>query len=133
MTDANVPDKGETSDRLRKLGIELRQLRETIKAGGVDPLAMRDFQGAIDNLRLSAWTLQLWLEEQAQGRDPLPLRRQLGVERIRRATELNRNLVEDLDASEVDLEVAELKGLFHSVEALSGRLHHLFRESDSGA
>lgn len=114
------------SSQLHQLGKELKEARE---AKEVDPQVIRDFRESVDNVRLTAWTLQLWLEEQAKRRDPYPLLDQLTTERIRRAKELSYNLLGDLDALDVTIEHQGLKELFIVMEPLYRRLAHVFREA----
>jgi hypothetical protein len=121
---------GTLSARLQTFSAELRQLEKELKEARetkqVDPLVIRDFRESVDNVRLTAWTLQLWLEEQAKDRDPYALLNQLTTERIRRAKELSQNLTGDLDAFEVTVEHESLKELFVTLEPLYKRLAHVF-------
>jgi len=118
------------SARLQTFGAELRQLEKDLKDWSVDadPLVVRDFREAVDNVRLTAWTVQLWLEERAKGYDPAPLRRQLAAERVRRGTQLSTNLAEDVTAGEVTTQHPGVGELVGAVELLYQRLKQLFAQ-----
>lgn len=114
--------------RLQNLGVELRQLEKELRElpTEADPAVVRDFREALDNLRLTAWTLQLWLEEKPAGRNALLLMRQLAAERIRRTIQLSTNLVTDMDAGGVTVESGGVNDLYSAVKSLLERLKRLF-------
>lgn len=118
------------SSRLQSFTAELRQLEKELKEARetkeVDPAVVRDFRQSVDNVRLTAWTLHLWLEEQARGRDPYPLLDQLITERLRRAKELSHSLLGDLDSFDVTMEHQGLRELFMVMEPLYRRLAHIY-------
>jgi hypothetical protein len=85
------------SGQLSKTAAELRELEKTIKASdtGVDLRILLEFRQAIDQIRLTSWAVQKWLDMRHHERDrygPLAL---LMAERIRRATQLNNDLARD--------------------------------------
>jgi len=132
MSASQSGDKQDLTGRLRQLSTDLRQLQEDIKSGNVDPVVLRDFREAMDNARETAWVVQTWLEKQAERSDPYSLLSLLTAERIRRATELSRNLAGDLAAVEVTIESEGLQDLFAAVESLHEPLAHLFRTGGEG-
>jgi hypothetical protein len=132
MTASQTGDSQDLSGRLRQLSADLRQLQEDIKSGNVDPVVLRDFREAMDNARETAWVVQTWLEKQAGRSDPYSLLPLLTAERIRRATQLSRNLAGDLAAVEVTIESEGLTELFAAVESLHEPLAHLFRGGGKG-
>ncbi len=129
----NASDPGpgqELTDRLQTLGTRLRELEKDIEAGRrVDPVVLRDFREAVDNIRKTAWVVQSWIEKQSKKSDPYPLLPLLAEERIRRATELCRNLAGDMEAVEITFESEGLKELHEAVAALHKPLSHLYRKS----
>jgi hypothetical protein len=114
--------------RLQNLGGELRQLEKELRGlpAEADPVVIRDFREALDNLRLTAWTLQLWLEEKSPTRNAVLLMRQLAAERIRRTIQLSSNLVTDMDAGGVARDSSGVNDLYKTVKALFDRLQQLF-------
>lgn len=129
----NISHPGSGQDmgeRLQNLSTRLRELEKDIEAGRrVDPVVLRDFREAVDNIRKTAWVVQSWLKKQRQKGDPCPLLPLLAEERIRRAAELCRNLASDLDAVEVTFESEGLQDLYQAVAALHRPLSHLFKKS----
>lgn len=114
--------------RLQNLAGELRHLEKELRElpTEADPLIVRDFRDALDNLRLTAWSLQLWLEEKQAGRDTTRLMGQLTAERIRRAIQLSTNLVTDMDGGGVTVESSGVNDLYRATLALFERLKKLF-------
>ncbi|MGH9789173.1 MAG: hypothetical protein ACRD4U_10780 [Candidatus Acidiferrales bacterium] len=119
---------GNLATRLQNLGGELRQLEKELRElpTDADPAVVRDFREALDNLRLTAWSLQLWLEEKRAGRSTVRLMGQLTAERIRRTIQLSNNLVTDMDGGGVTLESSGVNDLYTTLKRLLERLKQLF-------
>ena len=119
----------EMTARLEKLSQELRELEQALKtAGTVEPRVLRQFRDAVDHVRLTAYTVQQWLELQAKHGDPYSVLGLLTTERIRRATQLTGDLSIDLDSTEVTFETEGLDKLFAAIQGLYERLARLFRK-----
>lgn len=118
----------EITERLHALGDELRGLQDQIQSREVDPVVLRDFREAVDNIRKTAWVVQGWLQKQQQKDNPYPLLPLLTEERIRRTTQLCQNLTGDLEAVEVTYESEGLPELNHAVDSLHKLLAQLFKE-----
>lgn len=129
---ANSAPGANLSDRLERISRELRELERSMKSGEIgpeiEPRVLRDFRDSVDHVRQSAWAVQQWLGLQAQQRDAYSVLSLLTAERIRRATELSRNLSIDLDATEISFETEGLDKLFASVQGLHQRLAPLFKK-----
>ncbi len=127
-----TPEPGlnpEMSARLERISVELRDLEQTLKtAGNVEPRVLRQFRDAIDHVRLTAYTVQQWLELQAKRGDPYSVLALLTAERIRRATQLAGDLSIDLDATDVTFETEGLDKLFVAIQGLYERLARLFKK-----
>jgi hypothetical protein len=120
----------ELTERLQTLSARLRELEKDIESGRrVDPVVLRDFREAVDNIRKTAWVVQTWIEKQSQKGDPYPLLPLLAEERIRRASELCRNLAGDLEAVEITVESEGLQELHEAVATLHKPLSHLYKKS----
>jgi len=119
----------EMTARLEKVSQELRDIEQTLKtAGNVEPRVLRQFRDAIDHVRLTAYTVQQWLELQAKRGDPYSVLALLTAERIRRATQLAGDLSIDLDSTEVTFETEGLGKLFTTIQSLYERLARLFKK-----
>lgn len=119
----------EMTARLERISQELRDIEQTLKtAGNVEPRVLRQFRDAIDHVRLTAYTVQQWLELQAKHGDPYSVLALLTAERIRRATQLAGDLSIDLDATDVTFETEGLGKLFTTIQSLYERLARLFKK-----
>lgn len=106
------------NSQLRKISAELTSIEEAIKSDGVDTRILRDFRDAVDYIRKTAWAVQEGQERQLLKRDPQTLVPLITFERIRRATQLHKAIMEDLDTHEVTSETAGMQDLFQSIERL---------------
>lgn len=115
--------------QLRKTSTELLHLEQGIKSGEVDPFILREFRDAVDYVRKTAWAVQEWRERQMQHRDPSTVLSLLTLERIRRATTLTHDLLEDLKAQDVSRRTEGIAELLQAVEELHKRLVEYFDDS----
>lgn len=88
--------KEEISAHLQKLGSDLRRLELILTAGQTDPRILRDFRQAVDHARTTAWAVQQMIDHGTESDDGLDLLPLLVAERIRRTTELSKELLSDL-------------------------------------
>ncbi|MHB8527684.1 MAG: hypothetical protein ACYDD2_16240 [Candidatus Acidiferrales bacterium] len=112
--------------QLRKTSAELLSLERGIKSGELDPLILRDFRDAVDHVRKTAWAVQEWRERQIQHRDPSTVLSLLTLERIRRATTLTHDLLEDLHAQDVSRRTEGIAELHRAIAELHKRLTEYF-------
>jgi hypothetical protein len=119
------------SERVKSFTVELQELERLVLAGDCAPRVLNEFRTAIDNIRQSAWAVQQWTSLQQQQRDPYSVLDILAKERVRRATQLARDLRVDLESLELTLDTEGLAELFHSVTALHERLAPLFKRSEA--
>jgi hypothetical protein len=125
----NQNDSLSISERLQAATEELQELERLVVSGDSSPRVLSDFRGAVDSIRQTAWAVQQWIELRRQDRDPYTVLSILSEERVRRATQINRDLTIDLEALEVGFETEGLAKLFHAVEGLHERLTPLFRKN----
>ena len=130
MNAGEAASRPKITQRLQTARQELEELAQAIKAGDIDPRVLREFRESVDHVRLTAWAVQQWLELKQENRDAYSVLPLLISERVRRATQLNRGLTEELDAIEITLETEGLKDLYLATEQLESRLTPLFRPSD---
>ena len=92
------------SERLKAATDELQKLEQLVLSGDCSPRVLGDFRGAVDSIRQTAWAVQQWTELRQQNRDPYSVMGVLAEERVRRATQLTKDLTIDLEALELSLE-----------------------------
>ncbi len=117
--------------QLRKTSAALAKIEQAIKSGGVEPRILKDFRDAVDYVRTTAWAVQEWQERQLQQHDPQTVLPLLTIERIRRATQLNKAITTDLVAHEVTRETTGIDEFFRTVESLYQRVADLFRDREA--
>jgi hypothetical protein len=117
--------------RLKMAIDDLLKLEKSIRSGGMDPRVLREFRDAVDYVRKTAWALQELQERQVQQRDTATVRSLLTDERVRRATQLGKALVSDLDSHEVTDGTTGAADLFRAIEDLYQRLTRLFKIRES--
>jgi hypothetical protein len=119
--------KGPVSVRLQASTDELRELEQLIQPSDIDSSMLRDFRGAVDHIRTTVWAVQQWIELRERGSDPYPTLPVLARERVRRTTQLSKDLDLDLQTAEVSIETEGLGDLFQAVDGLHRRLAPLFK------
>ena len=116
------------SERLKAATDELQKLEQLVVSGDCAPRVLSEFRGAVDSIRQTAWAVQQWTELQRQHRDPYTVLGILSEERVRRATQLTRDLTIDLQSLELGLETEGLEKLFQATKGLHELLTRLFRK-----
>jgi hypothetical protein len=116
------------SERLRAATNELQELQQLVVSGDSSPRILSEFRTAVDSVRQTAWAVQQWTELQQQNRDPYTVLGILSEERVRRATQITKDLSLDLESLELDLKTEGLTGLFEAVEGLYERLMPLCKK-----
>jgi hypothetical protein len=117
------------SERLKATTDELQKLEQLVVSGDCSPRVLAEFRGAVDSIRQTAWAVQQWTELQNQHRDPYTVLSILSEERVRRATQIAKDLTLDLESMELGLETDGLANLHHAVEGLHERLVPLFKKN----
>jgi hypothetical protein len=119
--------KGPVSVRLQASTDELRELEQLIQPSDIDSSMLRDFRGAVDHIRTTVWAVQQWIELRERGSDPYPTLPVLARERVRRTTQLSKDLDLDLQTAEISIETEGLGDQFKAVDGLHRRLAPLFK------
>jgi hypothetical protein len=119
--------KGPVSVRLQASTDDLRELEQLIPSSDIDSRMLRDFRGAVDHIRTTAWAVQQWIELRERGSDPYSTLPLLAIERVRRTTQLSKDLDLDLQTAEISIETEGLEDLFQAVDGLHRRLMPLFK------
>jgi hypothetical protein len=127
--DTSGKDHLSVSERLKSATDELQKLEQLVLSGNCAPRVLDDFRSAVDSIRQTAWAVQQWSELQQQNRDPYTVLSLLSEERVRRATQLAKDLTIDLESLELGLETEGLQKLFEAVRGLHERLTPLFNRN----
>jgi hypothetical protein len=127
--DAPGPQRPEISQVLDKVNETLQRLETQLAQPGkrmdarVD-LALRD---GIRHLRVTVNTAQQCLDLEQQGIDQFETLSQISAERLRMASKIATDLVNDLDACEVTIDTPGLDKLYLDLVKLQGRLAMIFK------
>lgn len=116
------------SERLKAATNELQELQQLVVSGDSSPRILSEFRTAVDSVRQTAWAVQQWTELQQQNRDPYTVLGILSEERVRRATQIAKDLSLDLESLELDLKTEGLTDLFGAIEGLYERLMPLCKK-----
>ena len=119
-------DNKTLSARLKAATDELQTLEKMVLSGDCAPRVLAEFRSAVDSIRQTAWAVQQWDELRQQNRDPYAVLGTLSAERVRRATQIAKDLTMDLECLDLGLETEGLENLFHAIRGLYERLHPLF-------
>jgi len=104
--------------RLQLATGNLSEIEQLVKSGDVDPRVLEEFRNSVDLIRGTAWAVQQWIGLKEQSADPYSLIPALAAQRVKRMTQLARDLSMDLESVEVDLTTPGLKELFDAVSRL---------------
>jgi hypothetical protein len=115
------------AQRVQAATRELKGLEQIIVSGSFSPRILCEFRNAVDDIRHTARAVQTWIGLQEQNRDPYSVMATLSADRVRRATQIAKDLTIDLQAMEVDFETEGLEELLHAVEGLRQCLTPMFK------
>jgi len=118
------------AERMRRTTEELKILEQLIVSADFSPRILSEFRSAVDSVRQTARVVQMWTGLQQEHRDPYSAMSTLSADRVRRATQIARDLTIDLQSLEVDFGTEGLTELFPAIEGLYERLVPLFRAGD---
>lgn len=127
--ETTAKDTRSVSERLRAITDELQRLEKLVLSGDCAPRVLAEFRSAVDSIRQTAWAVQQWTELQAQHRDPYSVLGVLSSERVRRATQISKDLTMDLESLDLGLETEGLRELFQASKGLCERLSPLFMKN----
>ena len=113
--------------QVKKTSVELERLEEALQAEGIDFRLLSEFRDTVDSIRTTALAVQQLRELQLKGRDESEITALLISERIRRTTNLCRELVADLDAGHMSNAIKGVDELYESMEQACDRLRHLLK------
>jgi hypothetical protein len=114
------------SARLRSLTDELRTLDKELKSDHPpDVSSLQEFREALDNVRMTGWTVGELLNARETKRDPGTVLSFLTSERLRRFGQLVKDLNADIEHQGAGWQTHGVQGLLQHVSLLQGRLGKL--------
>lgn len=126
MTDATA---GTLTERLRRVSTELRSLEAELKSGQQpEAMQLQDFRYVLDNTRLTAWTVSEILNARERDQDPEKVLTFIVAERLRRSTQMLKDLCADVTQEGVTWKTHGVQGLFQTVNILQVELSRLLIE-----
>jgi len=118
MSFAAKPEPSVLTARLQNATTNLAEIEQLVKSGDVDPRVLEEFRNSVDLIRGTAWAVQQWIDLKEHSGDPYSLMPALAAQRVKRMTQLARDLSMDLESVEVDLTTPGLNQLFDAVNRL---------------
>jgi hypothetical protein len=116
------------SAKLHRLATELRQVEHQLQTATAPEAApLQEFRQALDNTRLTAWSVNEAMSAGRRDTGPDSVLSFLAAERLRRLDQMVRNMCADLDRRAVTAETAGVQSLSDSVNALKARLDVIFK------
>src|SRR5438477_4270040 len=122
MTSTN----GEMSARLRSVTDQLRDLERDLKSEQQpDAQLVQDFRNALDSSRMTAWTITELLHARKTNLNPQVALPFLFAERIRRFTQMTKDLCADIDNQSIKLQSDGIGALSGALDLLQSQLSRL--------
>ena len=116
------------SDSLSNLTAELRQLdRDLISNPSPNLTALREFRQAVDSVRLTAWTVQELGDARRTRENPEAAVSFLTAERLRRFSQMVRDLSRDLESAKSPWPAQPVNDLETALSLLRDRLQLIHR------
>jgi len=128
VTSGPSAPKFSLTTRLQAITDELQELEHSVISGDLDSRVLSEFRNAVDHIRITAWTVQQWVDARQQSGDPYAVLPAFPAQRVRRATQLATDLCLDLQSVEVTAETEGIGDLYRSVDDLNRRLERLLNK-----
>lgn len=114
------------SNRLQAFAEQLRELEGHLVKSTVDARMLREFRNALDHARQTAWAVEQFLELQQQKRDPFQVLSLVTLQRVHTTIQLCRELITDIEATEISFQTEGLAELRDAVRGLLAHLEKMF-------
>src|SRR6476659_3369433 len=112
---------------LRQSSSELRRLEKRLQSEAApDSVALHEFRQAVDNVRLTAWSVSELINAEHTKKNPDTVLAFLAAERLRRFDQMVRNLCADIERRIITIQTNGIDSLRDSVETLDIRLRQCF-------
>ena len=118
MSFAAKPEPSVLTARLQSATTNLAEIEQLVKSGDVDPRVLEEFRNSVDLIRGTAWAVQQWVDLKEHSGDPYSLIPALAAQRVKRMTQLAKDLTMDLECVEIGLDTPGLKELYDAVTRL---------------
>ncbi|HET6934585.1 MAG TPA: hypothetical protein VFI72_07075 [Candidatus Angelobacter sp.] len=126
-------DPGTLSGDLKSLSAALKRTDQQLQSGPApDAALLNEFRQAVDNVRLTAWSVSEAINSRRSGNEPDTVLAFLSAERLRRLDQLVRNLCGDIDRGAITAQNYGLNSLSDSVNVLQQKLAQCLAEQRRG-
>jgi uncharacterized protein YhaN len=117
--------------RLQNADSELSELERLLSQNKseIDSRVLQEFRQSLNHLRETTSAIRQWIDLRTRKGDPFSVLSALSAERVRRGTELCKNVVIDLDSGDVTFQTAGIDELARAVRDLSERLARVVKSS----
>jgi hypothetical protein len=111
------------SAEINRFSAELQRLEQRLKSEPKpDPLVLNEFRHALDNVRLTAWSVSELINAERINKNPDTVLAFLSAERLRRFDQLVRSLCGDIQRGLITIRTDGIQSLCQSVNDLQQRL-----------
>jgi hypothetical protein len=126
MTEAS---SGPLAERLRLLTAELKAVELELKSGKKpDTLQLQEFRRTLDNARMTTWIVSELLNAREREQDTETALSFVVAERLRRATQMLKELGEDVEREGLTWQTHGIQNLFETVKLVQAHLLKLIEE-----
>src|SRR5260221_12194241 len=121
----NIPEN--LTLEIKQLTAELKRVEHRLKSeASPDSVALNEFRHAVDNVRLTAWSVSELINAEHTRKNPDTVMAFLAAERLRRFDQMVRNLCADIERRMVTFQTNGMHSLIDSVNMLQQRLTQRF-------
>lgn len=122
------------SQRLQNLTSELRSVDEELKAElkAPDKRDLEDFRQVMDDVRLTAWTVNEMMNARESRTNPQKLLTFLASERMRRLTYMIRDLCADMDKQSFTWQMTGVQSLSDAILVMQSRITKIIAKHRGG-
>ena len=114
------------SGRVQQLSADLREFDFDLKAGATpDVTLLQEFRQVLDNARMTAWTVSELLNAVETQKDPGKVLSFVAAERLRRSTQMLKDLCADIDSQGMTWQTSGIQGLYETVLMLQLQLSNV--------
>jgi hypothetical protein len=122
------------SEELKHLAAALRGIEHRLREEHApDQSTLNEFRQAVDNARLTAWSVSELINAERVKKNPNTVLAFLSAERIRRFDQLVKNLCGDIERQALTIETHGMPSLLESVNMLQQRLIQCSKERSKQA
>lgn len=125
----NIPEN--LTLEIKQLTSALKRVEHRLKSEAApDPVTLNEFRHAVDNARLTAWSVSELINAEHTKKNPETVLAFLAAERVRRFDQMVRNLCADIERRMVTLQTNGIHSLIDSVNTLQHRLTQKFSDRE---